>query len=111
MMLRIVSVKPSHTQHVQFAAVKPPRRMSSNTGRPKSEMIRPSMTMELACKSEGMGFPRLANCVSSARGTFDVLELALLTVAGITALGQSRAVSAKAPQRECLTPFPSCEAF
>jgi hypothetical protein len=45
MTLRIVWVKFSHTQQVQFAAVKPPRRISSNTSRPKFEMIRPSMMM------------------------------------------------------------------
>src|SRR5258708_36605183 len=55
--LRIVSVKPSQTQQVQLAAVRPPRRISSNTERPKSEMISPSMTIDVSCKFEAMWFP------------------------------------------------------
>src|SRR3984893_1846336 len=52
--LRMVSVKPSHTQQVQLAAVRPPRRMSSNTERPKSEMIRPSITIDVSCRLEAI---------------------------------------------------------
>ena len=47
-MLRIVSVKLSQMEQVQLAAVRPPLRMSSNTGREKSEMMSPSMTMSLS---------------------------------------------------------------
>ena len=47
-------VKPSQTEQVQLAAVSPPLRMSSNTERPKSEMIRPSMTTDAACRLEAM---------------------------------------------------------
>ena len=50
-MLRIVLSKFSHTEQVQFAAVSPPRRMSSNTAREKFEMISPSMTTMSRCKS------------------------------------------------------------
>src|SRR5215469_17049546 len=49
--LRMVSVKFSHTQQVQFAAVRPPLRMSSKTARLKSEMMRPSITIDFACRS------------------------------------------------------------
>ena len=50
-MLRIVPSKFFHTEQVQFAAVSPPRRMSSNTAREKFEMISPSMTTMSRCKS------------------------------------------------------------
>ena len=49
-MLRIVPSKFSHTEQVQFAAVSPPRRMSSNTARENFEMISPSMTTRSWCK-------------------------------------------------------------
>lgn len=44
-MLFTVAWKPSHTDTVQFAAVRPPLRMSSNSSRFHLAMIRPSMTM------------------------------------------------------------------
>ncbi len=42
---RIVSAKLSQTHTVQFAAVRPPRCMSSNTLRLQFEITRPSMTI------------------------------------------------------------------
>jgi hypothetical protein len=39
--LRIVPTNPSQIEHVQFAAVNPPRRMSANTARLHFEMTRP----------------------------------------------------------------------
>src|SRR2546423_5134889 len=47
----IVPLKPSHMEQVQFAAVRPPRRMSSNTARLKLAMISPSKTGRLRCSS------------------------------------------------------------
>src|SRR5437868_1908154 len=47
----IVPLKPSHMEQVQFAAVRPPRRMSSNTVRLKLAMISPSKTVRLRCSS------------------------------------------------------------
>lgn len=44
-MLSTVLVKFSHTDTVQFAAVMPPLRMSSNTGFSNFEMFSPSMMM------------------------------------------------------------------
>src|SRR5215469_10157900 len=49
-MLRIVSTNPSQIEHVQFAAVNPPLRMSANTARLHFEMTRPSMTVSESCK-------------------------------------------------------------
>jgi hypothetical protein len=49
-MLRIVPSKFSHTEQVQFAAVSPPPRMSSNTARENLEMMSPSMTTRSWCK-------------------------------------------------------------
>ena len=43
-MFFIVSAKPSQMQHVQLAAVRPPRRMSSNTSRLQLETTSPSNT-------------------------------------------------------------------
>ena len=56
-MFFIVSVKFSHTQQVQFAAVSPPRRMSSNTERLQLEMIRPSKMIASRCSSAGSIVP------------------------------------------------------
>lgn len=49
-----VAWKPSHTDTVQLAAVRPPLRMSSNSSRFHLAMIRPSMTMLSACNSAGL---------------------------------------------------------
>jgi hypothetical protein len=48
--LRIVSTNPSQIEHVQFAAVDPPRRMSANNARLHFEMTRPSMTVSESCR-------------------------------------------------------------
>src|SRR5215472_2473296 len=60
--LRMVSVKFSHTQQVQFAAVRPPLRMSSKTARLKSEMMRPSITIDFACRSADIQCSPLRLC-------------------------------------------------
>src|SRR5437763_14085457 len=49
-MWRIVSTNPSQIEHVQFAAVNPPARMSANIPRLHFEMTRPSMTVSESCK-------------------------------------------------------------
>jgi hypothetical protein len=49
-MLRIVAAKPSQIEHVQFAAVNPPARMSANIERLHFEMTRPSMTVSESCR-------------------------------------------------------------
>jgi hypothetical protein len=48
--LRIVPTNPSPIEHVQFAAVNPPRRMSANTARLHFEMTRPSITVSESCR-------------------------------------------------------------
>src|SRR3989344_9337181 len=53
-MLLIVAWKPSHTDTVQLAAVRPPLRMSSNSARFHLAMISPSITMLSACNSAGL---------------------------------------------------------
>src|SRR3990167_1299768 len=53
-MLFTVAWKPSHTDTVQLAAVRPPLRMSSNSSRFHLAMIRPSMTILSACTSAGL---------------------------------------------------------
>ena len=58
-MFRIVPRNPSQTEHVQFAALSPPRCMSSNTARLHFEMISPSMTMASRCKSVIVAFPSM----------------------------------------------------
>ncbi|MNE27790.1 hypothetical protein D3C80_1212110 [compost metagenome] len=53
-MLFTVAWKPSQTDTVQLAAVRPPLRMSSKSSRFHLAMIRPSMTMLSACSSAGL---------------------------------------------------------
>src|SRR5215831_18562005 len=55
-MLRIVSTKPSQIEHVQFAAVNPPLRISANPARFHFEMTRPSTTVSESCRRV-MQFP------------------------------------------------------
>ena len=50
-MLSTVWAKPSQTDTVQLAAVRPARRMSSNTDRSHLEMMRPSMTTLSRCRA------------------------------------------------------------
>jgi len=49
-MLRIVATNPSQIEHVQFAVVNPPARMSANIARLHFEMTRPSMTVSESCR-------------------------------------------------------------
>ncbi|MNM80564.1 hypothetical protein D3C81_925360 [compost metagenome] len=53
-MLLTVAWKPSQTDTVQLAAVRPPLRMSSNSSRFHLAMISPSITMLSACNSAGL---------------------------------------------------------
>jgi hypothetical protein len=49
-MWRIVATNPSQIEHVQFAAVNPPLRISANTSRLHFETTRPSITVSESCK-------------------------------------------------------------
>src|SRR5215472_8572928 len=55
-MLRIVSTNPPQIEHVQFAAVNPPLRISAKTARLHFEMTRPSTTVSESCRRV-MRFP------------------------------------------------------
>src|SRR5215472_8613719 len=61
--------RQSQIEHVQFAAVSPPLRISANTARLHFEMTRPSMTVSESCR-RGMQFPgKVCGTVAGDRDT------------------------------------------
>src|SRR5437764_7559737 len=66
-MWRIVPTNPSQIEHVQFAAVNPPLRISANTARLHFETTRPSMTVSESCKPV-IQFPGVFSLTTSNSG-------------------------------------------